>query len=87
MAEMVVPEVNKEMLADLEAMGFASARATRALHFSGMFCDIVGHFGWDLIMTILTAWAGIRNSYHSNPWILSRKKSILCKRLRYEYFL
>ena len=52
MAEMVVPEVNKEMLADLEAMGFATARATRALHFSGMFCDIVGHFGWDLIMTI-----------------------------------
>jgi hypothetical protein len=25
-AEMVVPEVNKEMLADLEGMGFATAR-------------------------------------------------------------
>lgn len=35
-AEMVAPEVNKEMLADLEAMGFTTARATRALHFSGM---------------------------------------------------
>jgi hypothetical protein len=33
--EMVVPEVNKEMLADLEGMGFATVRATRALHFSG----------------------------------------------------
>jgi uncharacterized UBP type Zn finger protein len=33
---MVAPEVNKEMLADLEAMGFTTARATRALHFSGM---------------------------------------------------
>lgn len=33
--EMVVPEVNKELLAELEAMGFPSARATRALHFSG----------------------------------------------------
>ena len=49
MAEMVVPEVNKEMLADLEAMGFASVRATRALHFSGMFCDIVGHLRWILL--------------------------------------
>jgi hypothetical protein len=33
--EMVVPEVNKELLAELEAMGFPTARATRALHFSG----------------------------------------------------
>jgi hypothetical protein len=49
---MVVPEVNKEMLADLEGMGFATARATRALHFSGMFSDIVGYFRWDLIMTV-----------------------------------
>jgi UBX domain-containing protein 1/4 len=37
LAEMVVPEVNKVMLVDLEAMGFTTARATRALHFSGMF--------------------------------------------------
>jgi hypothetical protein len=34
-AEMVVPEVNKEALAELEAMGFPTARSTRALHFSG----------------------------------------------------
>lgn len=34
-AEMVVPEVNKILLAELEGMGFSLARATRALHFSG----------------------------------------------------
>ncbi|KAE8810477.1 F-box protein [Hordeum vulgare] len=28
-------EVNKEMLGELESMGFSVARATRALHFSG----------------------------------------------------
>jgi len=33
--ETVVPEVNKEVLTDLEGMGFSTARATRALHFSG----------------------------------------------------
>lgn len=33
--EMVVPDVNKELLAELEAMGFPTARATRALHFTG----------------------------------------------------
>ncbi|XP_078434329.1 ubiquitin-associated (UBA)/TS-N domain-containing protein isoform X2 [Wolffia australiana] len=33
--EMVVPEVDKNLLGDLEAMGFPSARATRALYFSG----------------------------------------------------
>jgi hypothetical protein len=34
---MVAPEVNKEMLADLESMGFSTGRATRALHFSGTY--------------------------------------------------
>ncbi|OMO88604.1 hypothetical protein COLO4_20167 [Corchorus olitorius] len=33
--EMVVPEVDKKLLEELEAMGFSTARATRALHFSG----------------------------------------------------
>ncbi|GLT73212.1 hypothetical protein SLA2020_450850 [Shorea laevis] len=33
--EMVVPEVDKKLLEELEAMGFPVARATRALHFSG----------------------------------------------------
>ncbi|XP_010929798.1 uncharacterized protein [Elaeis guineensis] len=33
--EMVVPEVDKNLLAELESMGFPTARATRALHFSG----------------------------------------------------
>jgi hypothetical protein len=32
---MVVPEVDKKLLEELEAMGFPVARATRALHFSG----------------------------------------------------
>lgn len=32
---MVIPEVNKDMVSELEAMGFPTARATRALHFSG----------------------------------------------------
>lgn len=33
--EMVVPEVDKKLLEDLESMGFPTARATRALHLSG----------------------------------------------------
>ncbi|XP_007034322.2 PREDICTED: UBX domain-containing protein 4 [Theobroma cacao] len=33
--EMVVPEVDKKLLEELEAMGFPTARATRALHFCG----------------------------------------------------
>ncbi|OAE21817.1 hypothetical protein AXG93_2550s1560 [Marchantia polymorpha subsp. ruderalis] len=33
--DLVVPEVNKELLAELEGMGFSTARATRSLHFSG----------------------------------------------------
>ncbi|WOL04401.1 UBX domain-containing protein 1-like [Canna indica] len=32
---MATPEVDKKMLRDLESMGFPTARATRALHFSG----------------------------------------------------
>lgn len=34
---MVVPEVDKNLLEELESMGFSTARATRALHFSGTF--------------------------------------------------
>ncbi|KAK9725781.1 hypothetical protein RND81_05G168800 [Saponaria officinalis] len=33
--EMVVPEVDKKLLEELEGMGFTTARATRALHCSG----------------------------------------------------
>ncbi|KAI9115159.1 hypothetical protein K1719_014172 [Acacia pycnantha] len=33
--EMVVPEVDKKVLEELESMGFPTARATRALHYSG----------------------------------------------------
>ncbi|KAF3967012.1 hypothetical protein CMV_008939 [Castanea mollissima] len=33
--EMAVPQVNKKLLDELEAMGFPRPRATRALHFSG----------------------------------------------------
>ena len=33
--EMVVPGVDKNILEELEAMGFPKARATRALHYSG----------------------------------------------------
>lgn len=33
--EMVVPEVDKKILEELESMGFPTARATRALHYSG----------------------------------------------------
>ncbi|XP_020206127.1 UBX domain-containing protein 1 [Cajanus cajan] len=33
--EMVVPEVDKKLLEELETMGFSTARATRALHYSG----------------------------------------------------
>lgn len=34
-AEMIVPDVDKNILEELEAMGFPKARATRALHYSG----------------------------------------------------
>lgn len=45
---MVVPEVNQQLFAELEEMGFPKERATRALHYSGilslkckfMSCDI-----------------------------------------------
>nr|GMD63536.1 vicilin-like seed storage protein At2g18540 [Ipomoea batatas] len=33
--KMVVPEVDQNLLTELEAMGFPKARATRALHYSG----------------------------------------------------
>ncbi|XP_010556961.1 PREDICTED: caldesmon-like [Tarenaya hassleriana] len=33
--EMIVPEVDKKLLEELETMGFPTARATRALHYSG----------------------------------------------------
>uniref|UniRef100_A0A1D1XUY9 UBX domain-containing protein 1-A n=1 Tax=Anthurium amnicola TaxID=1678845 RepID=A0A1D1XUY9_9ARAE len=33
--EMAVPEVDKKLLEELESMGFPTARATRALHYSG----------------------------------------------------
>ncbi|CAH9061752.1 unnamed protein product [Cuscuta epithymum] len=33
--EMVVPEVDQNLLTELETMGFPKARATRALHYSG----------------------------------------------------
>jgi len=40
--EMVAPEVDKKILEELEAMGFPTARATRALHYSGdvIYCHI-----------------------------------------------
>lgn len=34
--EMAIPQVDKKMLDELEAMGFPTARSVRALHFSGM---------------------------------------------------
>ncbi|KAJ0091923.1 hypothetical protein Patl1_26044 [Pistacia atlantica] len=39
--EMVVPEVDKKLLEELEGMGFPAARATRALHYSGEEGDIL----------------------------------------------
>ncbi|XP_074306928.1 uncharacterized protein LOC141642134 [Silene latifolia] len=33
--EMVVPEVDKKLVEELEGMGFSTARSTRALHYSG----------------------------------------------------
>jgi hypothetical protein len=34
---MAVPQVDKKMLGELEAMGFPTARSVRALHFSGIY--------------------------------------------------
>jgi hypothetical protein len=41
--EMVAPEVDKKILDELEAMGFPTARATRALHYSGdvIYCHFL----------------------------------------------
>lgn len=33
---MAVPQVDKKILGELEAMGFPTARSVRALHFSGI---------------------------------------------------
>ncbi|XP_039123272.1 UBX domain-containing protein 1-like isoform X2 [Dioscorea cayenensis subsp. rotundata] len=42
---MAVPEVNKEMLTELESMGFPTAHAIRGLHFSGN-ASIEGAIDW-----------------------------------------
>lgn len=41
--EMIVPDVDKNILEELEAMGFPKARATRALHYSGktLVCHVL----------------------------------------------
>jgi len=71
---MVVPEVNKEMLTDLEGMGFSTARATRALHFSGMFISDVVGFSCCNVSSALTE---IRKSYTCDFVALVRKFSSL----------
>jgi len=38
---MSVPKVNQKLLEDLEEMGFAKARATRALHYSGLLIHYI----------------------------------------------
>jgi hypothetical protein len=48
-------------------------RATRALHFSGMFSDIVGHFRWDLII-IIDCLCWNQNFLALKSMDLSRKK-------------
>lgn len=47
-AEMVVPDVDKNILEELEAMGFPKARATRALHYSGktLACHVLLFFSF-----------------------------------------
>ncbi|XP_026661826.2 UBX domain-containing protein 1-like isoform X2 [Phoenix dactylifera] len=42
---MAIPEVDQEMLRELESMGFPTARATRALHYSGN-CSIDAAIDW-----------------------------------------
>ncbi|XP_019707845.1 uncharacterized protein [Elaeis guineensis] len=42
---MAVPEVDQQMLKELESMGFPTARATRALHYSGN-CSIDAAIDW-----------------------------------------
>jgi len=41
---MVVPDVDKSLLEQLESMGFPPARATRALHYSGKSFDYTVSF-------------------------------------------
>ena len=51
---MVVPEVNKSILEELESMGFATARATRALYYSGeMFIKLKCKFLFIFISNFL----------------------------------
>lgn len=45
-AEMIVPDVDKNILEELEGMGFPKARATRALHYSGKNLAFFHYWLW-----------------------------------------
>jgi hypothetical protein len=64
---MVAPEVNKEMLADLQSMGFSMGRATRALHFSGKHLNTL-----TIMLSIADATVhNIANDKNILPWHFS----------------
>ncbi|KAM1743735.1 hypothetical protein ACFX12_013603 [Malus domestica] len=51
--EMVVPEVDKKLLEELEGMGFSTPRATRALHHSGEMMMKI-KFSFNLTLKLLS---------------------------------
>lgn len=51
--EMIIPEVDKKLLEELESMGFPTARATRALHYSGENVKNAIHFGWPFLIELI----------------------------------
>ncbi|XP_047081549.1 caldesmon isoform X1 [Lolium rigidum] len=86
-AEMVAPEVNKEMLADLESMGFSTGRATRALHFSGN-STIEGVINWlsehqeDPDIDEMPMVPAISNAKANKPSLTPEEKKIKAQELR-----
>lgn len=76
---MVVPEVDQNLLSELETMGFPKARAIRALHFSGeYFCKI---FIIMIVSTSIQRWEKVtfakKQIMHEFMWvILAERKNV-----------
>lgn len=72
---MAVPKVNKQMLKELESMGFPTVRAIRGLHFSGQHYDTFLFFNFHLFphsvyAMLINCALGLREIHISTSWIL-----------------
>ncbi|GMH20288.1 hypothetical protein Nepgr_022129 [Nepenthes gracilis] len=85
--EMVVPEVDKKILEELEEMGFPTARATRALHFSGN-CSVEAAINWvaehenDPNIDEMPLVPASTKVEHSEPKLSEEEKKIKLQELR-----